>query len=73
MCIKTARGTMTRALLCNYVSDYPITRFSSASTSARKSAASASEGIRKPVRGETVKLSTAGPSIRQERLNCWLK
>ena len=43
------------------------------SRSLRNRAASASEGIRKPVRGETVKLSTAGPSIRQERLNCWLK
>ena len=34
---------------------------------------SASEGMRWPVLGETVKCSTAGPSIRQLRLNCWEK
>ena len=32
-----------------------------------------SEGRRKPLRGDTEKGSTAGPSIRQERLNCWEK
>ena len=31
---------------------------------------SASEGMRKPFLGETEKSSTAGPSMRQLRLNC---
>lgn len=52
------------------LSSHPMTRFARRSTSARNRAASASEGMRKPVRGETVKASTAGPSMRQERLNC---
>ena len=43
---------------------------SSSSSSRRNKEASPSEGIKNPVRGETVKASTAGPSIRQLRLNC---
>ena len=43
---------------------------SSSSRSLRKRAASASDGILKPVRGDTLKVPTDGPSIRQLRLNC---
>ena len=55
--------------ICAVVENSPLRL----SRSFRKRAASASEGSRNPTRGETVKASTAGPSIRQLRLNCWLK